>query len=160
MYGFVIKPGFHYPSSQPVNSGAFLTPELTARQLGCQKCTQVHGPSTRPVNADSGNRALVVTMSVTKYLLCVHVCVCSQVFVAYCFVISSHRRASSINLPDCHAAIFHRSPSVGDRNSMLTCSTTVTVIIINWWPMCLPEFQNMCELHMPFGTSALNLNCV
>jgi len=29
------------PSWRPVNSGAFLTPELTARVDGCQKCTRV-----------------------------------------------------------------------------------------------------------------------
>jgi len=53
----------HGPSWRPVNSGAFLTLELTARVDGCQKCTRVHGPSTRvhfltPVNSGSGNRAL------------------------------------------------------------------------------------------------------
>ena len=68
------KPGFHYPSSRPeftarVHAGPwirvhFLTPELTARVDGCQKCTRVHGPSTRPVNsgrelAGSGNLALL-----------------------------------------------------------------------------------------------------
>jgi len=51
-----IKPGFHYPSSitagvhgpswRPVNSGAFLTPVNSGRQLGCQ---QMH-KSSRAVN--------------------------------------------------------------------------------------------------------------
>ena len=44
-----LKPGFHYPSSRP---------EFTGRVDGCQKCTRVDGPSTRPVNSGSGNRAL------------------------------------------------------------------------------------------------------
>ena len=62
-----VKLGFHYPSSRPEFTGRvdgpwtrvhFLTPELTARVNGCQKCTRVQGPSTRPVNSGSGNRAL------------------------------------------------------------------------------------------------------
>ena len=55
-----LKPGFHYPSSWPEFTGRvdgpwtrvhFLTPELTARVDGCQKCTRVDGPWTRPVNS-------------------------------------------------------------------------------------------------------------
>ena len=82
-----------HPSWQAINSGAFFdtrvdgpgwrvlknaseltgrqlgcicdtrTPANPDRQLGCQKCTRVHGPSTRPstraVNSGSGNRALL-----------------------------------------------------------------------------------------------------
>ena len=54
-----LKPSFHCPSSQPVNSGAF----FDTRQLGCQKCTGLHGPSTRPGNSGSGNRALLQNAS-------------------------------------------------------------------------------------------------
>ena len=36
-------------TAQVVNSGAFLTPVNAGRQLGCKKCTGVHGPSTRAV---------------------------------------------------------------------------------------------------------------
>ena len=67
----LLKPGFHYPSWRPVNSGAFFWHQ-SCRQLGCifwhpstravnsgvKKCTRVHGPSTRPMNSGSGNRAL------------------------------------------------------------------------------------------------------
>ena len=44
--------------------GRFPLPEFTARVDGCQKCTRVHGPSTRPVNSGSGNRPPVHRQSV------------------------------------------------------------------------------------------------
>ena len=63
----VLKPSFHYSSSQPELTGRvdglwtpvhFLTLELTAWIDGVKKCTRVDGPWTRAVNSSSGNWAL------------------------------------------------------------------------------------------------------
>ena len=58
-----LKPGFHYPSSRAeltrVLGCIFWHPSTRAVNSGVKKCTRVHGPSARPVNSGSGNRALV-----------------------------------------------------------------------------------------------------